>query len=96
MADQVTRSDATLRKVKEILDGAKASAPVEEAAAVVESAMKALTVLFAEHGLDPEQVVFALALVTINFRETTPARIGGKEMFDRVAHEAHKYYQANK
>lgn len=96
MADQVTRSDATLKKVKETLDGTKSTTPVLEAAEVVEPAMKALTVMFTERGLDPEQVVFALALLTINFREQMPARHGGKEMFDRVAHEAHKYYQANK
>jgi hypothetical protein len=96
MAEQIGRSDETLKKVKQILDGTKSSAPVDEAAEAVEPAMKALTVLFAERGLDPEQVVFALALLTINFREQMPERIGGKEMFDRVAHEAHKYYQTNK
>jgi hypothetical protein len=96
MAEPVARSEASLQKVKEILDGTKSTTPVLEAASAVEPAMKALTVLFAERGLEPEQVVFALALVTINYRETTPNRLGGKEMFDRVAHEAHKYYQANK
>jgi hypothetical protein len=40
--------------------------------------------------------VFALALATINFREGTPPEFGGKEMFDRVAHEARKYYDTNK
>ncbi len=96
MAEQVTRSENSLKKVKEILDGTKQSTPVLEAAEVVEPAMKALTVMFTERGLDPEQVVFALALLTINFREQVPERIGGKAMFDRVAYEAHKYYQANK
>lgn len=85
-----------LRKAKEILDGTQHVGPVAEAADVVEPAMKTLTVMFTERGLDPEQVVFALALLTINFREQVPDRYGGKEMFDRVAHEAHKYYQANK
>lgn len=96
MSDVVTRSAATLEQVKQILDGTKGTVPVLEAAAAVEPAVRALTVVFTERGLDPEQVVFALALVTINFRDTLPERHGGKEMFDRVAHEAHKYYQANK
>lgn len=92
----VTKSPEAMEKVKQILDGTKQTDPVIEAASAVEPAFKALTVLFTERGLDPEQVVFALALLTINFREQVPDRIGGKEMFDRVAHEAHKYYQANK
>jgi len=96
MADQVTRSEDSLKKVKEALDGVRPTSRLLEAAETVEPAMKALTVMFTERGLDPDQVVFALALLTINFREQMPERHGGKEMFDRVAHEAHKYYQANK
>lgn len=96
MADQVTRSPETLRKVQEALDGVKPTSRLLEAAEAVEPAMKTLTVMFTERGLAPDQVVFALALLTINFREQMPERHGGKEEFDRVAHEAHKYYQANK
>jgi hypothetical protein len=96
MAEPVTRSEETLKKVKEALDGVKPTSRVHDAAAAVEPAMKSLTVMFTERGLDPDQVVFALALLTINFRETVPDRHGGKEMFDRVALEAHKYYHANK
>ena len=40
--------------------------------------------------------MFALALATINFRETVPEDNGGKEAFDQVAHAARKYYDQNK
>lgn len=46
-----------------------------------------------KRGLSPEQIVFALALSTINFRETCPS---GKDWFDQHCARAWEYYEINK
>lgn len=69
---------------------------VTEAAGNAEEIIAYLSGMWNAEGFTPEQCVFALALVTINYRETMPEKLGGKEMFDRVCAEARRYYDANK
>ena len=67
-----------------------------EAAGDAEGVISLLQARWGEQAFTPEQCVFSLALVTINFRESLPEKFGGKEMFDRVAATARAYYDANK
>lgn len=66
-----------------------------EAAGDAESVIALLQARWGDAGFTPEQCVYSLALVTINFRESLPEKFGGKAMFDRVAGEARAYYNAN-
>ncbi len=95
-AENVTRSPESLAAAKRVIEANAVNEHLNEAAGNAEDIVSWLQQEWASRGFSPEQCVFALALATINFRETMPENFGGKEMFDRVAHEAHKYYQANK
>ncbi len=95
-AENVSRSPENVEKAKRAIAAQSMNDHALEAAAHAERIVQLLTAEWGEHGFSPEQCVFALALATINFRESMPEKYGGKEMFDRVAHEAHKYYHANK
>lgn len=77
------------------VETAAAKEAIEAAARETEAIIADLTARFGEREFTPEQCVFALALATINFRETLPEPYGGKAMFDRVAGEARAYYDAN-
>ena len=90
-----TRSPENLEAAKKVLEKLSTDR-VTEAAGNAEEIIRYLTGLWDAEGFTPDQCVFALALVTINFRETLPDKFGGKEMFDRVAAEARRYYDANK
>lgn len=83
--------DKATRKIE-----AAANDHTNEAAANTEEILKLLTQMWAEKAFTPEQSVFALALATINVRETYPDKFGGKDAFDKLAYEARKYYDANK
>lgn len=89
-AENVSRSAENIEKLSEVFGAAHISEANEQAAETV----KWLQEQWSARGFSPEQCVFALALTTINFRETVPEKYGGKEMFDRVAHAAHNYYHA--
>lgn len=95
-AEDRAMSKDTLERARRTIEARSMNDHAKEAAANAEEVIKMLTELWGNHGFTPEQCVFALALVTINFRESLPGRYGGKEMFDRVAHEARLYYDANK
>lgn len=95
-AENVTRSPESLEAAKRIIEASAMSDHALEAAGNAEDIIQWLQQEWASRGFSYEQCVFALALATINFRESMPESVGGKEMFDRVAHEAHKYYAANK
>lgn len=95
-AENVKKSPEALNKAKQVIEARSMSEHALEAAGHTEEIIQWLQQSWGERGFTPEQCVFALALATINFRETIPAKHGGKEMFDRVAAEARKYYDANK
>jgi hypothetical protein len=95
-AENVARSPENLEQARRIIEARSMSEHALEAAAHAEDIIKWLQQEWGERGFSFEQCVFALALATINFRESMPEKAGGKEMFDRVAHEARKYYDANR
>lgn len=95
-AENVARSAENADKAKRVIEASAMDDHALEAAASAEDVIKYLQNAWAERGFTPEQCVFALALVTINFREGVPSQFGGKEMFDRVATEARKYFDANR
>lgn len=67
----------------------------DEASGDVEDVMRLLTSRWAEMGFTKEQIVWCVALVTVNMRETFPAANGGKEAFDKICAEAAAYYRKN-
>lgn len=95
LARDVARSADNLAEARRRITAAVVNDHLLEAAGNAEEIIKQLQQDWADRGFSPEQCVFALALVTINFREGVPAKFGGKEMFDRVAAEARAYYNAN-
>lgn len=95
-AENMSRSPESIDKARRTIEASSMNDHAVEAAANAEDIIRLLTAQWGDHGFTPEQCVFALSLATINFRETIPEKYGGKEMFDRVAHEAHKYYHSNK
>jgi hypothetical protein len=66
-----------------------------EASGDVEEVMRLLSERWMDKGFSPEQIVWCIALLTINWRETFPVKSGGKEAFDRICREAKAYYDAN-
>lgn len=90
------RSAENLAAAQNIIDAKSVNEHTAEAAGNAEEVIKTLNEMWSERGFSPEQCVFALALVTINYRETVPEKFGGKAMFDRVAASAREYYDANK
>lgn len=95
-AENTTRSSANLEEARRRIDARAVTEHLLEAAEDAEDLVKGLQERWAARGLSPEQCVFALALVTINFREGVPEKFGGKDMFDRVAAEAKRYYDENR
>lgn len=81
-------------KQREVAAKAAAEA-MAEASTDVEEVMRLLTQRWTEKGFTPEQIVWCIALTTINWRETFPDKHGGKETFDRICREAKAYYDAN-
>lgn len=65
---------------------------VNEAAELTESLVRYINSYAKQNGLNPEQVVFGVALTTINMRQTAPK---GKEWFDECAASAWDYYSKN-
>lgn len=95
-AENVAMSEGARAKVQRAIDARTANDHLLEAAREAEELVRIMMERGKERDLTFEQRVFAMALATINFRETAPEANGGKEAFDRVAHEAHIYYHANK
>lgn len=95
-AENVARSPENMDKARRAIAASAMNDHALEAAAHAEDVIGWLQQEWASRGFSPEQCVFAIALATINLREHMPEKYGGKEMFDRVAHEAKKYYDANK
>lgn len=95
-AENVKRSPESLTAARRIIEANSMSDTALEAASNAEDIITMLQQEWGSRGFSPEQCVFALALATINLRELMPEDFGGKAMFDKVAHEAHKYYEANK
>ena len=91
----VARSPENAQKAARLMEAGAMNEHAIEAASHAEEIISWLQSEWGERGFTPEQCVFALALATINFRESVPEKYGGKEMFDRVAAEAKKYYDAN-
>jgi hypothetical protein len=91
----VSRSPENAQRAQRLMEASAMNEHAIEAARHAEEVVTWLQSEWGERGFTPEQCVFALALATINFREGMPEKYGGKEMFDRVASEAKKYYDAN-
>lgn len=95
-AENVAKSPAVLEAAQRKMAADAMNDHALEAAGNAEKIIALLNAQWGEQGFTPEQCVFALALATINYREGMPAQYGGKAMFDRVAAEARKYYDANR
>jgi hypothetical protein len=95
-AENVSKSPESIEKAKHTIAAGAMNDHALEAAANAEEIIGYLGELWGDRAFTPEQCVFALALVTINYREGVPAQFGGKEMFDRIAVEARKYFDANR
>lgn len=95
-SDGAAMSPETVDKARKIIEARAMNEHALEAAAQAEDIIRWLQQEWASRGFSPEQCVFAVALATINLRESMPEKYGGKEMFDRVAAEARAYYNANK
>lgn len=95
-AENVSKSAANLEKSRRIIEAGAMTEHALEAAQHAEDIVAWVTREWGERGFSPEQCVFAIALATINMREQLPEKYGGKEMFDRVAAEAKRYYDASK
>lgn len=95
-AENKSMSASNVARATEKIRASVDSDHLREAAVNSEEIIRMLSSMWADMGMTPEQCIFALALATVNYRETVPEQYGGKEMFDRVAHEAQKYYHANK
>lgn len=67
-----------------------------EAAQLCEDTVAWLKDTVQDRGLTPEQMFFAIALVTINIRNHFPTDKGGKELFDATAKRAWEYFERNK
>lgn len=94
-----TRSEDNQKRLDTKLQETAAKAATDamlEAAGDAEGVVALLQARWGESAFTPEQCVFSLALVTINFREGVPEKFGGKAMFDRVAGDARRYYDENK
>lgn len=95
-AENVTKSPESIEKVRRAIEASAINDHTLEAAAHAEDILRWLRNAWEARGFTPEQCVFAVALATINLRESLPEKLGGKELFDRVAAEAKRYYDANK
>lgn len=85
-------SDDRIAKAQKAADDLRANVDhVREADVCAQEILEMLPKMWADRGFSPEQSVFAIAMVTVHLRETFH---GGKERFDAVAREAHKYYVA--
>lgn len=87
-----TRSAESLRKAQERLAGAETD-HMQEAAAGAEDIIAYLNDYWNEREFTPEQRIFSVALATVNLRQNFPKEKGGTDEFDRVAHEAWKYWK---
>lgn len=94
-AENVRKSPEAMAKTLNAIQADAMNNDAIEAARSAEIIIEWLQGEWGEKGFTPEQCVFALALATINFRETVPSEYGGKDMFDRVAGEARRYYDKN-
>jgi len=95
-AENVSRSPAGVESARRQMAADSMNEHALEAAGNAEDIIATLNAQWGDKGFTPEQCVFALALVTINYREGLPEKYGGKAMFDRVAAEARKYFDANR
>jgi len=95
-AENISKSSEAIEAMKKQMAASAMNDHALEAAGNGETIIRWLNEQWGEMGFSPEQCVFALALVTINYRENLPEKFGGKAMFDRVAVEARKYYDANR
>jgi hypothetical protein len=95
-AENVSRSPENIANAQRLIAADAMNAHSLEAAGDAEEIIRTLNAQWGEKGFTPEQCVFALALATINYREGLPEKYGGKTMFDRVASEARKYFDANR
>jgi hypothetical protein len=95
-AEGVTKTPANLERAQRIISAGAMDDHALEAAAHAEVVIRFLQAEWGERGFTPEQCVFSVALATINLREGVPEKYGGKEMFDRIATEAQKYFNANR
>lgn len=95
-AENVTKSPENIAAARRQIAAAAMNEHSLEAAGHAEDIISMLNAQWGDKGFTPEQCVFALALVTINYREGLPEKYGGKAMFDNVAAEARKYYDANR
>jgi hypothetical protein len=88
-----TMSEAKRAEVAERVAVQAEHEHVLEAAAFCEEAIAWLNEQWNAREFTAEQRIFSIALLTINMRQTFPPERGGKDLFDRVSHEAWDYYQ---
>jgi predicted HAD superfamily Cof-like phosphohydrolase len=86
-------SGEKLAQAQSKIDAATVNDHLLESAQATEDTLAWLQATWVERGFTREQMVFSIALATINLRETFP---DGKDAFDAVAYEARLYYDQNK
>lgn len=91
----VARSAAGIQAQREKIATEAAKNMFDEASGDVEDVLRMLTSRWAEMGFTKEQIVWCVALVTVNMRETFPAANGGQDAFDAICAEAAAYYRKN-
>jgi hypothetical protein len=91
--DGQAMSDANRAQAAERVAAQADQDHVREAATFCEEVIGWLNEQWNAREFTAEQRIFSLALVTINMRQTFPPERGGKELFDRVSHEAWRYYE---
>ena len=95
-AENVSKSPESIDAARRKMTADAMNDHALEAAGHSEAVIAWLNEQWADRGFSVEQCIFSLALVTINYRESLPEKYGGKAMFDNVAAEARKYYDANR
>lgn len=95
-ADVSKSKEAIEASERRIAERAAAETDETAGAADAETIIAYLESMWAMKEMTPQQRIFSLCLVTINYREGVPASFGGKDMFDRCAAEARAYYDTNK
>jgi hypothetical protein len=84
-----------LARASAMIDEASLTEHQREAAGFAETILEILRAEWADRGFTREQAVFAVALATVNLRETFPEENGGKAAFDEIAAQATAYYRSN-
>lgn len=87
--DKIAGSKANANKQAQILQDEF----IQGSATFMDKIWKVCRLVATEMGLDEKQMVFAIALLSINMRENFPQ--GGPVAFDQIALDASTYWDAN-